>query len=492
MSVAAAPSARSSGDDELCDRPAVELAALLAAGSLSARELLAAHHDRLDRLDREVNAVVTRTPEHAEAMAAAADAHLARTGRPVGPLHGLPVAHKDLALVAGVRTTFGSPIFADFVPEVDDLVVQRLHRAGAVMVGKTNTPEFGAGSQTFNPVFGATRNPYDLDRTCGGSSGGAAVALRCGLVAVADGSDMGGSLRNPANFCNVVGLRPSPGRVPSHPARYAWGSLAVQGPMGRTVADVALQLSVMAGPDPRVPLSTAEAEAWPLGPPAPPLTPADLRGLRVAVSDRLGDLPVDPAVSAVVRAVADVAEEAGARVDLVDPGWDGADEAFETLRAFQFEMGYGSLYDRHAERMKETVRWNIEAGRALRGSDVGRAEVLRSEVFARFARFFERYDVVLAPVSQVLPFSLEHEWVREIDGVPMHSYIEWMRSCSRVTVTGCPALSLPAGFSAGGLPIGVQLVAPYRAEWRLLSIAAAFEALLGAGARRPPLVEAFG
>lgn len=487
---AAAASVRPAGDDELCDRPAVELAALVASGALSARELLHAHQRRLDRLDREVNAVVTRTPERAEAMAAAADEHLARTGAPLGPLHGLPVAHKDLALVAGVRTTFGSPIFADFVPDVDDLVVQRLHRAGAVMVGKTNTPEFGAGSQTFNPVFGPTRNPYDLDRTCGGSSGGAAVALRCGLVAVADGSDMGGSLRNPANFCNVVGLRPSPGCVPSHPSRYAWGSLAVQGPMGRTVADVALQLSVLAGPDPRVPLSVAEDRPSVRG--ARPLQPAALAGLRVAVSDRLGDLPVDPAVVAVVRAVADVAEEAGARVDLVDPGWDGADEAFETLRAFQFELGYGSLYDRHAEQMKDTVRWNIEAGRALRGPDVGRAEVLRSDVFARFARFFERYDVLLAPVSQVLPFSLEHEWVAEVDGVAMGSYIEWMRSCSRVTVTGCPALSLPAGFSAEGLPVGVQLVGAYRAEWRLLSIAAGFEALLGAGARRPPLVEAFG
>ncbi|MGD9752030.1 MAG: amidase [Acidimicrobiia bacterium] len=487
MSAASASAGSTAGgDEELCDRPAVELAGLLASGALGARELLAAHQHRLDRLDGDVNAVVTRTPERAEQMAAAADEHLARTGTPLGPLHGLPVAHKDLALTAGVRTTFGSPIFGDFVPDVDDLVVQRLHSAGAVMVGKTNTPEFGAGSQTFNAVFGATRNPYDLDRTCGGSSGGAAVALRCGLVAVADGSDMGGSLRNPANFCNVVGLRPSPGRVPSHPARYLWGTLGVQGPMGRTVADVALQLSVMAGWDARVPLSAGDR----LPGPGTSLRPASLRNLRIAVSPRFGDLPVDPQVAAAVLAVADVAEEAGARVDAVDPGWAGADEAFETLRAFQFEMGFGSLYDRHAELMKDTVRWNIEAGRALSGPDVARAEVRRGEVFSRFAAFFERFDLLLLPVSQVLPFPLTQEWVAEIDGVAMGSYIEWMRSCSRVTVTGCPALSLPAAFSTEGLPIGVQLVTAYRSEWRLLELAAAFEELLGAGLRRPPLVEA--
>ncbi len=280
-------------DDGLCDRPAVELADLLASGALSARELLAAHHARLDALHDQVNAVVTRTDERAATMAAAADAHFARTGETLGPLHGLPVAHKDLANVAGVRTTFGSPIFADFVPDVDDLVVSRLHAAGAVMVGKTNTPEFGAGSQTFNAVFGATRNPYDLDRTCGGSSGGAAVALRCGMVAVADGSDMGGSLRNPASFCNVVGLRPSPGRVPSHPSGYVWGSLVVQGPMGRTVADVALQLGVLEGSDPRVPLSFPAGTGGGRPDEQRPgrLRPTPLAGLRVAVSPLLGTCP---------------------------------------------------------------------------------------------------------------------------------------------------------------------------------------------------------
>jgi amidase len=306
------------------------------------------------------------------------------------------------------------------------------------------------------------------------------------MVALADGSDTGGSLRNPASFCNVVGLRTSPGRVPVHPTTYPWGSLAVEGPMGRTVEDVALLLSAIAGWDPRVPLSDGD-------PPdnfAPPLHAVELRGLRVAVSPCLDDLPVDRAVRAAVEGAADLAEEAGAHVTAMDPGWAEADEVFETLRAFQFELGYGKLYDRRGAEMKETVRWNIEQGRALRGEDIGRAERLRGKLFARMAAFFERYDVLLAPVSQVPPFPVEQEWVTEVDGTAMSSYIEWMRSCSRVSATGCPALAVPAAFTAGGLPLGVQLVGPYRQERRLLQIGLAFERLLGAGNRRPPLVEA--
>jgi amidase len=472
--------------DALCDRPAVELASLLAAGEVSARELLAAHVARIERLDPIVNAVVTRTFEEAAVRAGVLDDAAAR-GELAGPLHGLPVAHKDLAPTAGVRTTFGSPIFAHHIPDVDSLVVARLRAAGAIMVGKTNTPEFGAGSQTFNAVFGSTRNPYDLDRTCGGSSGGAAVALRCGMVALADGSDMGGSLRNPAGYCNVVGLRCSPGRVPVHPTRNGWGTLSVEGPMGRTVADVALQLSVLAGPDRRVPVALEEpgsAFAPPLGRGA-----NGVGGLRVALSPRFGDLPVAADVVAAVEAAGAVFESLGARVELVDPRWAGADEAFETLRAYSFELGYGALYDTDAGLMKDTVRWNIEVGRALTGPAVARAERLRTALFEATAQFFEHHDLLVGPVSQVPPFPLSEEWVREIEGVPMGSYIEWMRSCSRVTVTGCPALSVPSSFTAEGAPIGVQLVAPYRAERRLLEVAAVYEAATGAGAVRPGLLD---
>jgi amidase len=459
--------------DGLAGRSAVELAGLLAKGEVSAREVLADHLARIEARNGDVNAVVTLTAEPAGVDAAAADQAFAE-GRALGALHGLPVAHKDLFMTAGVRTTMGSPLFADWVPDPDALVVARAKAAGAISVGKTNTPEFGAGSQTFNPVFGPTRNPWALGRTCGGSSGGAAAALAAGMVPLADGSDMGGSLRNPASFCGVVGLRPSPGRVPSWPSRYPWGALGVEGPMARSVADLALFLGALAGPDPRCPLSISEPGAELTA----GLQAARLDGLRVAWSPTLGDLPVEADVLAVLDGVRTALEGAGARVDEADPPLGGADEAFETLRAFQFELGFGALYERSAEQMKETVRWNVEAGRRLTGPDIGRAERLRGEVFEAVAGFFERFDVLATTVSQVPPFPVDVEYPTVVAGRQMGSYIEWMRSCSRITVTACPALSLPAGFTPDGLPVGVQLVAPYRAERRLLAIALSLEELL--------------
>src|SRR6266851_7403851 len=239
---------------ELCFLTATELARRIRLKDLSCQEVMATHLTQIERVNPQVNAIVTFLPEQALERARAADEALAR-GAEVGSLYGLPIAHKDLVLTKGIRTTFGSPIFSDFVPEQDEIIVERLRNAGAITVGKTNTPEFGAGSQTYNSVFGETLNPYDLSKTCGGSSGGAAVALACGMLPLADGSDLGGSLRNPASFCNIVGLRPSPGRVPSWPAADAWSTLSVDGPMARTVADVALMLSAIAGPDPRSPIA---------------------------------------------------------------------------------------------------------------------------------------------------------------------------------------------------------------------------------------------
>lgn len=464
----------------LPDRSAIELVSLLRNRDVSAREVMAAHIERIEAVDPLVNAMVTRTFEQALAGAAAADEACA-AGEPIGPLHGLPVAHKDLVLTAGIRTTLGSPLFAEWVPDIDALIVTRARAAGAITIGKTNIPEFGAGSHTFNPVFGVTRNPWDTGRTCGGSSGGAAVALATGMVPLADGSDLGGSLRNPAGYCNVVGLRPSPGRVPSWPSRNPWGTLSVEGPMGRSVADVALFLSALAGPDPRCPASLETAgDVF-----AAPLEREGLAGVRVAWSPALGDLPVEAEVAAVLAAALPVFEALGAQVELADPPLARADEVFETLRANQFEGGFSSLYDRSADRMKATVRWNIEAGRALSGPDVGRADQLRGELFSAVAAFFARYDVLVTVVSQVPPFPVETEYPTEVAGQPMASYIEWMRSCSRITVTGCPALSIPAGFTSSGLPVGIQLVAPYRAERQLLEIGHVVETALGASARRP-------
>lgn len=466
---------------ELVDRSASQLSGLLGSGELGARELLDACLVRIAAVNPQVNALVTATFDAARIDAAAADERH-RNAMSLGPLDGLPVAHKDLFVTNAVRTTFGSPVFADFVPTEDALIVARSKFAGAVSVGKTNTPEFGAGSQTFNPVFGATLNPWDLTRTCGGSSGGAAVALACGMVPLADGSDMGGSLRNPASFCGVVGLRPSPGRVPTLPARYAWGSLGVDGPMGRCVADVALFLSCLAGPDRRAPLSIEES-----GETFRSVVPAALSGLRVAWSPRLGDLPVDAEVLSVAQRARILLDAAGCHVDEADPPLEDADEIFETLRAFQFEMGYGALVDRVPDQVKATVRWNVAAGRALSGPAVGRAEVLRGKLFLDMAEFFDRYDVLVTVASQVPPFPVSQEYPTMIAGQEMGSYVEWMRVCSRLTVTSCPALSLPAGLTANGLPVGIQLVTPFRSEARLLSIGLAVEELLGPlGA--PPLL----
>lgn len=455
---------------ELAGRSAVELVGMLTRHEVSAGEVLADHVARVEAFNPLVNAVVTFHPDRALDAARDADDRAAR-GETLGPLHGLPVAHKDLQETAGVRTTFGSPVHADFVPDVDALVVSRMRAAGAVSIGKTNVPEFGAGSQTFNPVFGATRNPWDTSRTCGGSSGGAAVALATGMVALADGSDMGGSLRNPASFCGVVGLRPSPGVVPSWPSRNAFGTLSTDGPMARSVADLALFLSVLAGGDHRVPVAVP-------GDPSrygAPFDLGDLAGLRVAWAPTLGGLPVAADVLDATNAARGVFESLGAVTMDEEPPLAGADEVFEVLRAMQFEMGHGRLYDTRPADLKATVRWNIECGRRLTGPDIGRAETERSRIFQAMAGFFDEYDLLVGVVSQVAPFDVEVEYPTEIAGVPMNSYIEWMRSCSRITVTACPAMSLPAGHTAAGLPVGLQLVAPYRHERRLLEVAAVLE-----------------
>jgi amidase len=309
---------------DLCDLSAIELAARLKKRDVSARDVMAAHLARIERVNPKVNAVVTLVAERAMADAARADEALARAGA-VGPLHGLPVAHKDLVDTAGIRTTRGSPFYRDHVPTRDALIVSRIRAAGAITVGKTNTPEFGAGSQTFNTVFGATRNPYDVTRTCGGSSGGAAVALACGMVPIADGSDTGGSLRNPAAFCNVVGIRPSPGRVPSESG--SWSALSVSGPMARSVGDVALFLSTIAGPDARSPLSIQEDGARFRAPLA-----RSFKGARVAWWKGLGGIPFEPEIRHVVDGNRRVFEELGCVVEEAEPDFTGIDEAFKILR----------------------------------------------------------------------------------------------------------------------------------------------------------------
>ena len=466
--------------DDLCWRPATELAALVRRREVSARELLEAHLDRIDRVNPALNAIVTLDAEGARVAADAADAALA-AGEEVGPLHGLPVAHKDTHATGGMRTTWGSPLHADTVPARDELVVARLRAAGAVRVGKTNVPEFAAGSHTVNPVFGATHNPYRHGLSAGGSSGGAAAALAAGLVPLAEGSDMGGSLRNPAAFCNVVGLRPTPGRVPTWPAPMAWSTLSVQGPLGRTVADVALQLSAIAGADPRVPIALSDDPAVFAAP-----LPDSLAGLRVAWAPDLGGrVTVDPAVTAALAASVAAFEALGATVEEACPDLRDADEVFGTLRAWLFDASYSDLARRHPDALKPAIRWNAEQGAKLTGSDLARAEQRHTALYGRVVAFFDRYDVLLAPTTQVLQFPVELEYPAEIAGVPQQNYLEWMRSCTLVSATGCPALSVPGGFTPDGLPVGLQMIAAPRAERRLLEAGHAFEQATGFGLRRP-------
>ena len=460
---------------------ATDMAAHIRGGQLSAREVMTAHLARIEAVNPRLNAIVTLHAEQAMQAALQADEAQAR-GAALGPLHGLPVAHKDLLLTKGMRTTFGSKVHENFVPSRSALVVERQQAAGAISIGKTNTPEFGAGSQTFNAVFGATRNPWDLSLTCGGSSGGTAVALATGMVALADGTDMGGSLRCPANFCNVVGLRPSPGRVPQLPAQDAWSVLSVTGPMARTVQDLALYLSVMAGADSRDPKSLQDDGAVFRQP-----LERDFKGVRVAFSPDLGGLPVDREVRAILEAQRQRFEDLGCIVEDAAPDLTGATDIFMTLRALDFEVSLGLVMDAHPGVLKDTVVWNIEQGRALTGPQLARAYKLRTALFERMQRFMQQYEFIVCPVNQVPPFAIEQPYVTEINGVKMDNYIDWMRSCFAITATTHPAMSVPCGFTPAGLPVGLQIVGRARDDFGVLQLGHAFEQLAQAGQRRPPL-----
>ena len=438
---------------------------------VSARELLDLHLDRIAERNPELNAIVSLDEDRAREGAAAADAALARGDEP-GPLHGLPFAVKDTHALAGWRTTYGSPLHADHVADHDDLLVERIRGAGAVFLGRTNVPEFAAGSHTFNTIFGVTRNPVDPTRSAGGSSGGAACALAAGMVPLADGSDMGGSLRNPASFCGVVGMRPSLGRVPEWPTENQWETTSVGGPMARTVGDLALLLSVIAGPDPRAPLALGDAGATF----APPVVPADLTGLRVGTTVDLGGLlVVDAEVAAVVRATADRLADAGAHVTATHPDLSLGDDTFRTLRAWHFQARFGERLAAHPGAFKASLAANIRLGESLTGADVARAYRQRTTLAETMRLFFEEHDVLVLPTSQVPPFPVDQEYPATVGGQQMPDYLAWMRSAYLITVTGCPAISVPAGTTAAGLPVGVQLVAPHGADRRLLEVAAALE-----------------
>ncbi|MCY3780250.1 MAG: amidase [Chloroflexi bacterium] len=467
---------------ELIWLSAVELAALIRRRELSAVELLTACLEQIEKVNPPLNAIITLLPDMALELAKQADEKQAR-GEELGLLHGLPIAHKDAAETKGIRTTMGSLLFKDYIPESDDLIIARLKEAGCITIGKTNVPEFGAGSHTFNRVFGATRNPYDPSKTCGGSSGGAAVALAAGMIPLADGSDLGGSLRNPASFCNVVGFRPSPGRVPSYPKSNAWGTLGVSGPMGRTVQDVALMLRAIAGYDPRAPISLQEPAsifADDLG--------RDFTDVKIAWSADLGLLPVDPSVTSAIEKQLPVFSDLGCHLEWAEPDFRDAYEIFQTLRAWSFEQTFAERFAQFGEeQFKETIRWNVEQGRHLTGAQISRAEVKRTELYHRVREFLDTYEYLLLPTAQVPPFPIEWEYPKTINGVPMETYIDWMMSCAFITVTGLPAISLPCGFTEDGLPIGLQIVGRPRSDFAVLQLAYAFQEATRFYERRPSL-----
>ena len=466
-----------------CFMSAVEMARLIRAKKLSAREALAEHLKQIERVNPKVNAIVTLVPEMAAAAAARAD-EMQASDETLGPLHGLPVAHKDLLETRGIRTTFGSPLYKDNIPLEDDIVVERMRRAGAIIVGKTNTPEFGAGSQTFNKVFGATKNPYGLSKTCGGSSGGAAVALACGLVPVASGSDAGGSLRNPAAFCNVVGFRPSIGRVPNPKAVFAWSTLSTSGCLGRSVEDLAFALSTIAGPDSHAPLSIDEpGERF--------RRPLDrsFKNVRVAWFKDLGGVPFDPRVRTIVDGHRKTFESLGCIVEQAEPDFAPAEISFRMLRAWTNATSYGQRLHEHPDAFKDTLKGEIEEGLRLTSADLAHAETAHGQMWRQFQAFLEPYEYFVLPTTQLPPFDVDTPYPTEIAGVRLNNYIDWMKSCWYISATGNPAASVPGGFTRDGLPVGVQIVGRNKQDFSVLQMAHAFEAAAGLGKRHPVVAE---
>ncbi len=469
----------------LIDKSALDLSAMLASRQVSAHELMRATLERIDAVNPQVNAIVAlRDPDALITEAKAADAADSK-----GWLHGIPIAIKDLANAAGLPTSKGSPLFAGQMAERDDIMVARLRAAGAIVIGKTNVPEFGLGSHTFNPVFGATRNPYDPARTCGGSSGGAAVALACRMLSVADGSDMMGSLRNPAAWNNVYGMRPTKGLVPDEPGEETYlQHLTTLGPMARNPSDLAALLDTMAGPDPRQPFGLSL-------PMALPEIEAQVAGRKVGwLGDWGGAYPFEPGILALCQAALRQMEELGLVVEPLEPPHpaEAIWESWTGLRSFANACRLGPLYDREEARaqLKETAQWEIRRGRDLGAMDLHNLSSLRSAWFRRAAKLFERYDALVLPSAQVWPFPVDLEYPTEIAGRAMDTYHRWMEVVIPASLIGLPAVSLPIGFGDNGLPMGMQLIGPRGGDGPLLQIAEAWHRATDWPGQRPPPVVA--
>ena len=442
----------------------------LKAGEITPLDGLDALEKRVAQVDAQVNALPILCFDRARANA---DALMKKPVTDRGVLAGLPVPIKDLSWVAGVRSTSGSPIFRDFVPDVSDIVVDRIEAEGGIVYAKSNTPEFGAGGNTFNAVFGATLNPWNLSRTSAGSSGGAAAALASGQAWLAHGSDMGGSLRNPASFCGIVGMRPTPGRVASNNRSIVDQTLGVQGPMARTVEDLALLFDAMSGEDRRDLLSKPRPARSFLSEARSGWLPK-----RIAYSPDLGITPVDPEIAEITRRAAQKFAEAGVIVEEATPDLSGAHECFRVLRARNFATGMGPLLEKHREQIKADIIWNIEDGFKLTSDDIARAERQRTLLAQRMDAFLRKYDLLLCPATVVAAFPVEQRYLTHCAGYEFPNYIQWLSIAYGPTLCGVPALSLPCGFTRDNLPVGLQIVGPTNADARVIAAAKALETIL--------------
>lgn len=466
--------------DELIALSACDAVARLRVGEVSPVELVDAAAARIEAVNPAINAIPTLCLDQARDAAKA----VVQSANPEpGWLGGLPVVVKDLNEVAGVRTTYGSPIFADNVPDRDEVMVETLKRRGAIIIGKANTPEFGSGANTFNEVFGKTRNPWNTDLTCGGSSGGSAVSVATGMSWLATGNDLGGSLRTPASFCSIVGLRPSVGRV-AHGAGLMWQdihqTLVAEGPLGRSVADVALMLDAQSGRHPRDPKSL-EAPAIPfLQTAREPRAPK-----RVGYTPNLGIGPVDPEVTEICSAAAARFADAGSSVEEAAPDFNGAMDIFQTLRAALFATIAAPLLDNHRDQLKPEMVWQVEKGMALSAGEVGRAAIARTKLYERVLDWFGEYDVLALPAAIVPPFDVDVRYIEQVGDHAFDNYVDWIYITYAISLTGCPAISVPAGFTASGLPVGLQLVGRPFGEAELLSYAAQLESILDLGQMTP-------
>jgi amidase len=464
----------------ICFTEVTALVELLRTKKVSAVEVMKAHLSQIASVNARVNAIVTLVDEEQLLREAQSADDALANGNWLGPLHGLPIGVKDLNATKGIRTTYGSPLLKDDIPKTDCLLVEREKKAGGIVIGKTNVPEFGLGSQTFNPVFGATRNPYDLRKTCGGSTGGGTVAVVCGMVPLADGSDYGGSLRNPPNFCNAVGLRPSPGRVPNTPADLVWQTFSVSGPVARNVKDCAFFLSALAGPDERIPISIEQPGSQFMQ----RLGGRDFKGVRVAMFRDIG-LPWEPEVKEAIHAQGKVFESIGCVVEEAEPDYVDANECFLAWRHWTIESRFGDLIATKGDQLNEYIHWHVEEGRKLTGPYLSRLEMKRSALYQRVRGFLDKYEFFVLPVNQVLPFDVTQHYPTEINGVKMDNYLSWMKSACYITTTGNPAASVPCAFSKSGLPIGIQIVGRNHEDWGVLQMAFAFEQARNLEKRRP-------